>query len=100
MMEIAFTAKLSVAEDILVRELEGESVILNLNNESYYGLDEVGTRMWTALTSSDSIQEAYEALLEEYEVEDTVLRRDLQEMIEKLVEKGMLEVDNGEADKI
>lgn len=46
---IDFTQKVSVPEDTLMRELEGESVLLNLTNEKYYGLNKVGTRMWNAL---------------------------------------------------
>ena len=94
-MTIHFTAKLSVADDILVKELEKESVILNLKNESYYGLDEVGTRMWKVLTSSESIQTAFGALLEEYEVESDVLHRDLEDLIINLLEKGMLQLNDG-----
>ena len=93
-MVVPFTAKLSVGEDILVRELGEESVILNLNDESYYGLDEVGTQMWNALTSSESIQAAYETLLQEYDVEGGILRRDLEELTVKLLEKGMLQLDD------
>jgi hypothetical protein len=43
-------------------------VLLNLKSENYFGRDPVGTRMWTLLATSDSIQSAYEALLDEYDV--------------------------------
>jgi len=76
----------------MVREVQGESVLLNLNSERYFGLDEVGTRMWAALAASASVQAAYEALLGEYDVEAELLRNNLQELIAKLVENGLLEV--------
>lgn len=41
--------KVSVSAGILVRELAGKSVLLNLGSESYFGLDDVSTCMWTAL---------------------------------------------------
>ncbi|HEX5734962.1 MAG TPA: PqqD family protein [Blastocatellia bacterium] len=72
--------------------LAGESVLLNLKSEKYFGLDEMGTRMWGALTSSRSIQEAYEILLAEYDVEAERLRRDLSDLIEKLAEQGLIDV--------
>lgn len=75
-----------------MRQIEGESVLLNLQSEQYFGLDEVGTRMWVALTSANSMQEAYEALLAEYDVDAEKLRQDLQGLVEKLVEKGLIEV--------
>jgi hypothetical protein len=94
-MKLLYTARVSAAAGVMVRELEGESVLLNLNSESYFGLDEIGTRMWTLLTNSNSIQSAYENLLTEYEVEPEKLSRDLDDLIEKLVAHGLAEVAGG-----
>lgn len=91
-MAISFASRISPAPDVLMQELGGESVLLNLNSEAYYGLDDVGTRMWQVLTSSQSIQVAYENLLSEYDVEAERLRQDLQELIEKLVSHGLVQV--------
>jgi hypothetical protein len=38
----------SVPDDVLMRELDGESIILDLATKNYYGLDDVGARMWQA----------------------------------------------------
>jgi hypothetical protein len=84
--------KVVVPANVLVRELDGESVLLNLNSECYFGLDEVGTRMWTLLTASESVQAAYEKLATEYDVDAEQLRQDLDSLIEKLVDQGLLEV--------
>jgi tRNA A37 N6-isopentenylltransferase MiaA len=83
-----------VPVDVLIRELDGESVVLNLKSERYFGLDEVGTRIWTALSMSESIQSAYELLLCEYEVDAERLRLDLQNFVEQMVEHGLVEVSN------
>lgn len=92
LMPISFAERLILPEDVLISDVEGESVILNVNTERYFGLDEVGTRMLSVLTASNSIQTAYEALLEEYEVEKQTLRHDLAELIDRLVDQGLLEV--------
>ena len=91
-MSVSFSNKVIVPSDVLLNTIDGESVILNLVTESYFGLDESATRMWSALTTSDSIQRAYETLLTEYEVEADVLRRDLSNLIEKLLEKGLVKI--------
>lgn len=78
-----------------MRELDGESVLLNLQSERYFGLDEVGTRMWVALSRSESIQTAYEDLLSEYDVDAKLLHQDLESLIDKLVEHGLVEVSSG-----
>jgi hypothetical protein len=96
MNEISFTQKVAATPDTLINVIEGESVLLNLKNEQYYGLDEVGTSMWQALTTKDSIQAAYNALLDEYAVEPETLRRDLEDLLGKLTEQGLVEISNGE----
>ena len=94
-MGLSFAKRVTAPSDVLMREIDGESVLLNLANECYYGLDEVGTRMWMLLTTSESIEDACESLLAEYDVEPQALRQDLQELIEKLVANGLLELAEG-----
>ena len=94
-LKVPFTMRVSAPKHVLVRQIEGESVLLNLRTERYFGLDEIGSRMWASLTTADSIQASYEALLGEYEVDAEQLRCNLEELIEKLVENGLVEVSGG-----
>ena len=91
-MPISFDKKLVATQDTLINVIEDESVLLNLKSESYFGLDQIGTRMWNLLTSSDSIQAAYEALLDEYDVAADTLRQDMRDLIERLIANGLVEV--------
>jgi len=75
--------------------LQEESVLLNLDNERYYGLDDVGTRMLFVLTSAESVQSAWKQLVDEYDVDSEVLRQDLVSLVERLLEQGLLEVSPG-----
>ena len=87
--------RLAVPPDVLINVFGGQSVILNLKSERYFGLDEVGTSMWKALTTSASISDAERALLAEFDVEPARLRQDLRALAEKLLENGLLEVSSG-----
>lgn len=93
-MEISLSAKVFVPEKVLLREVAGEAVILNLNNEQYYGLDEIGTRFWTMLTTSSSIREAIDDLLAEYDVDRATLEQDMRDLLSKLAEQGLVELRN------
>lgn len=93
-MTISFAMQVTVPSDVLIRELDGESVILDLNSERYFGLDSVGTRMWVALSTSASIQTAYDALLTEYEVEADQLKHDLCTLVEQLAEQGLIKISS------
>lgn len=94
-MPITFTMRVTVPDEVVRQELDGQSVFLNIDSGCYFSLDEVGTAMWRALTTSDSIQAAYEVLLEEYEVDGERLRADLGALVEKLQEQGLVEVRGG-----
>lgn len=91
-MAIGFSDRAKIPEDVLISDLQSESVLLNLGSESYFGLDEVGTRIFSVLTSSPSIDAAYKQLLEEYDVDASVLRTDLIALVEQLVAQGLVEI--------
>ncbi len=89
---ISFSARVAIPTGVLIRELDGESVLLNLESERYFGLDEVGTRMVVCLSEAISIQAAYETLLAEYDVDPETLQQDLQTLIQDLLAHGLVEV--------
>jgi hypothetical protein len=75
-----------------VSDVGGESVFLNLKTESYFGLDDVGTRMWKVLTENGTVESAYQELLTEYDIDEAQLSNDLNELVQKLVDNGLVEV--------
>jgi Coenzyme PQQ synthesis protein D (PqqD) len=87
---VEFANRVVVPRNVLVRHLDGESVLLNLETERYFGLDAMGTRMFERVTCEPNIASAYELLLEEFEVEPEVLRSHLLELVSRLVENGLL----------
>ena len=91
-MQISFSDRVRVPDDVLISHLQEESVLLDLDSERYFGLDDVGTRMLSVLRASDSIEAAYESLLGEYDVDGEVLRRDLLALVENLIQQGIVEV--------
>jgi hypothetical protein len=89
---IVFTDRVVVPAHVMMRYLDNESVFLNLDTERYFGLDQIGTRMWTVITSFPNIEAAYQQLLSEFDVEAETLRSDLVDLLEKLLENNLLQV--------
>jgi hypothetical protein len=89
---VSFTDRAKVPPHVLVRFLEGESVLLNLDTERYFGLDGTGTRMWHTVTAAPNIDVAYRELLEEFDVEPELLRTNLTDLLGRLLDNGLLEV--------
>jgi hypothetical protein len=75
-------------------ELGEEVAILDLKAGMYYGLDSVGARVWELIQRPKSIREIWNVLLEEYEVDPERCERDLLALLQKLVDEGLVEVQD------
>ena len=89
--------KLKIPDDVVFRILGGEAVLLNLATGTYFGLDEVGTRMWQLMSEHGSTDKVVEAMLEEYEVEESVLQSDVDKLVKDFSDNGLVKLDAEEA---
>lgn len=89
---VSLADRVTAPAHVLVRFLDKESVLLNIETERYFGLDETGTRMWQLVTAAPSVEAAYLQLLDEYDVEAELLRSNLTELLSRLVDNGLLHV--------
>jgi hypothetical protein len=95
---ISFSNRVEVPAHVLTRFLTGESVLLDLEEEMYYGLDETGTRIWQVLAEASDIGGAYSQLLAEFCVEPEELHQDLSDLIVWFVDRGLLRIRAGDVD--
>ena len=84
---------ISISKNVLAQEVAGESVLLDLNSENYFGLDAVGTRVWQLLNDGQDRAGMIGILLDEYEVEREVLEKDIAELLDGLNEAGLIRID-------
>ncbi len=75
---------------MLFREVDGQMVLLNLESEQYYGLNAVGADIVTRLTK-EPFPAALAGLNRDYDVDPEVLRRDLDNLVEALLQAGLLQ---------
>ncbi len=85
--------KVTFAETVFAQEVDGEMVLLDMESENYFGLDEVGTAIWQAMQEKETLKEVLDLLLEQYEVEEEMLENDLFDFVGKLVESGLVKVE-------
>ena len=70
--------------------MNGETVILDLKSESYFGLDEVGTRIWQLLQENGDLQQTFNVMLNEFDVDAEQLQQDLNDLVGKLEDAGLV----------
>ena len=89
-MSVSLPKAVSFSPDVLFRELDDEGVLLDLETEQYYTLDDIGVRMWQLLHENKDMEVVVATLLEEYDVDEATLRQDLAELIARLSEAGLI----------
>jgi hypothetical protein len=95
--EIAERDIVTAASTQVSCDLDGETIILNLLDGIYYGLDGVGARVWDLARESKSVAQIRDILLEEFQVEPEVCARELKALLEDLRGKSLVEVRNAPA---
>lgn len=85
--------QITVPSDVLHQQLGEETVLLHLGTENYYGLDEVGSRVWQLLREHRTVDPIVAALLREYEVDEPTLRNDLERLLDELADLGLIHVE-------
>ena len=82
--------KAELSSEVLFQEIRGESVLLDLSSENYFGLDAVGTRVWQLLAEGVEVGGVLEVLKAEYDADAGTLESDLQRLLGELAEAGLI----------
>lgn len=82
--------KVTIPAQVMAREVGNETVILDLANGTYYGLDPVGARIWQLISNGDALSSISETLFREFEVTREVLEQDINHLVRELADKGLI----------
>ena len=74
--------------------MSGETVLLDLESENYFGLDEVGTRIWQLIKETNDLNSIYNTLLDEYEVSGERLQQDLTVLLSEIEGLGLIVLED------
>lgn len=84
-------------EDIIKRDpemlssnMDGETVMMSVENGEYYGLNEIGTRIWELSENEIKVNDMIESLMEEYDVDRETCLADVMEFLEELGKKKLI----------
>jgi hypothetical protein len=87
-------ARIVRSQEPLTALVDGETVMFSADQGRYFGLDELGTRVWELLEEPRSISDVCSVLCEEYEVEADTCVRDVGTLVERLrAERLVRDVD-------
>ena len=81
-----------VTPDQLSTQLGNEVVILGLRDSIYYGLGDVGARIWQLLQTRHTIAEIVHTVTTEYDVAADRAEADLQALLQDLHARGLVAI--------
>lgn len=76
--------------EALVATLADGAVLLNLQTKRYFSLNETGTRIWEMVQQTAGEDAIVEALLEEYEVDETTARSEVRRILDELIDAQLI----------
>ncbi|MBP6700925.1 MAG: PqqD family protein [Halioglobus sp.] len=84
---------ITLSPEVISQEVSGETVLLDLESENYFGLDEVGTRIWQLIKETNDLQAIYQTLLAEYDVSEQRLQQDLDTLLAEISGLGLIRLE-------
>jgi len=94
MENIILPKTVKISSNVLFQQINNECVLLDMDSEQYYGLDDIGARMWQILSENSETEKALTQLLTEYDIDENTLRQDLLNLITELGNVKLISVEN------
>lgn len=80
-----------VTPGLTAADLGGEAVVLDPQSGRYYGLNELGARIFELARKPRSVERIMQALLQEYDVEADQLKADLLAFLQEMEQRNLIE---------
>ena len=77
-------------DGLMWRDIDREVIILDIENDSYYSLNETGTLVWKMLEKGINVEGIFAALAKEYALSLKNAEKDVNSIIEKLKEEKLI----------
>jgi pyrroloquinoline quinone biosynthesis protein D len=83
-------ARLRRQDGVLAQEAEGRTVLLRLDDGSYYALDEVGAMIWELCDGERSLADVIARLCAEFDAPQSTVTADVVEFVDELWRERLL----------
>lgn len=87
-----------IDKEFILREIAGDLIIIPagktvLDFNGLITVNEVGVSLWNMLQNEVTFEELVQGILDEYDVEESVAREDVQEFLAALIDVGIITKD-------
>jgi hypothetical protein len=82
--------RITISPDVLVQTIDDEIILLNMKTEKYFGLDEISADIWQLLEQHKNTKDVLAAMLLRYDVDRPTLSQDINSLIGKFSQAGLI----------
>lgn len=76
--------------NLIATDMDGETVMMSIENSEYYGVGGAGSRIWELLESPVSLEQIVKTLCVEFKVDETTCQNDVVRFIGELQSHGLV----------
>lgn len=84
-------------DDVLETDIDDQTVMMDIDRGSYFGLNQTGTRIWALLAEPMAIGELCDRLMEQFDVPREQCEQQVLDYLESLLGRGLLRVVTDES---
>ena len=87
---IADTTLISRSSSVLTAEVDGEIVMMSIEQGRYFGLDDIGSDIWKRLDEPCSFAALVDRLTVDYDADRTTIAADVQDLLRLMAEQDVV----------
>lgn len=93
LQQLRLDTRISRKESVLASQLDGETVLLDVDAGNYYAFDAIASRIWDLIAQPQTVGEVCRAMALHYDVESERCQRDVLAFLDDLLARGLLRCD-------
>lgn len=87
---LSLSTKIMRDPDIIATDMDGETVMMSIEQGQYYGLSGIGPFLWGLLVDPRSIEQLCAQVLRKFDVDEATCQADIMSFVGDLLDKGVL----------
>ena len=76
--------------NLVAAEIDGDLVMMSIEQGEYFGITGVGSRSWELLATPTTVADIARVICTEYAVEEAACQADMQTFVEELIQLGLV----------
>ncbi len=91
-MNLSISSRVVAIRDQVSCELDGEAVILSLDDAVYYGVNETALAIWNLVQKPAFVWEIRDEIVRQFQIESDVCERDILNLLGQLKDCSLLQI--------